>query len=519
MSRTGRFVGGVAVRYANQVVVMVVGLALTPFLLKLIGQHDLGLWLIGMQLLSYLMLTDIGIFIMVPREIAYANGSSAGQESPDILRARVGKLTRLVLYLTPFVALAAFVLWRFMPGEWTEFRGPLAYVIFSFALFFPFRMFGAVLEGLQDISFHGKAQMISWSAGTLTNVGLVIAGFGLYSLAAGWIINQVVSFSLCGIRLWRRHPHAIPWMLPALPRTEVFHYLSRGGWITTSQVAQLLLSGTDLLFIGKLLGPGAVIPYTCTGKLISVLANQPYLLMETAVPGLSELKAGAEPNRILNASSALAQAVLFLSGGVCCVVLAVNAGFVSWWVGPSRYAGIALTVAILLNTLLRHWNLTMAYTNFCFQQEKRLALMALVDGSVTALSSYLLIRSFGLIGAPLGSIVGVCLVSLPSNASILTKEMQMPISRVLRPLAPWLWRFGLLIGVISLLAKYWNPDNFWKLAATTTFVCAMYAVVMARPLLQSPLGAYIQPMLDKAYSFARRRLWHVRTSSEAGPVS
>ena len=36
--------------------------------------------------------------------------------------------------------------------------------------------------------------------------------------------------------------------------------LGNGAWISVNQIAQVLLGGTDLVVIGKLLGPEAVVP-------------------------------------------------------------------------------------------------------------------------------------------------------------------------------------------------------------------------------------------------------------------
>ena len=47
------------------------------------------------------------------------------------------------------------------------------------------------------------------------------------------------------------------------------------------------------LVVGKLLGPEAIVPYACTGKLMTMLANQPQLFMQMALPALSELRGSA----------------------------------------------------------------------------------------------------------------------------------------------------------------------------------------------------------------------------------
>ena len=78
MTRTHRFLGGVSFGYLLLVLSTVVGLWLTPFLLRNIGPHDLGLWLITTQILGYLMLLDLGVVALAPRETAFATGRAIG---------------------------------------------------------------------------------------------------------------------------------------------------------------------------------------------------------------------------------------------------------------------------------------------------------------------------------------------------------------------------------------------------------------------------------------------------------
>ncbi len=87
VTRTHRFLGGLSLGYFYLGLVTVVGLWLTPFLLGRIGTHDYGLWLITSQILGYLMLLDLGVVALVPRETAYATGRALDGASPTISRA------------------------------------------------------------------------------------------------------------------------------------------------------------------------------------------------------------------------------------------------------------------------------------------------------------------------------------------------------------------------------------------------------------------------------------------------
>jgi hypothetical protein len=70
MSRTRRFVSRISFGYANQALLILAGLWLTPFFLDRIGQHDYGLCLVGTQVIAYLMLLDFGLVALLPRETA-----------------------------------------------------------------------------------------------------------------------------------------------------------------------------------------------------------------------------------------------------------------------------------------------------------------------------------------------------------------------------------------------------------------------------------------------------------------
>jgi O-antigen/teichoic acid export membrane protein len=494
-SRMRRFVGGLSLGYLNTALMIMVGLWLTPFLLHRLGQDQYGLWLLGVQILAYLGLMDLGVVALVPREVAYATGRAGGYPRSHDLPNLIGHTARLVLWQTPAVALAALVTWRLVPSSWGSLQWPLALVVLAFVVLFPFRLFQAVLQGLQDLPFLGAVQLWAWAAGTSVTVMLVFARWGLYALAAGWIVTQGLTVLILQWRLRRRFADVLPAQLPKVSSTRARIQLGKGAWISVSQVAQVLLNGTDILIIGKLLGPSAVVPFACTGKLISLLANQPHLLMQTAGPALSELRARAVRERLFTVSTALSQVMLLGSGAVACVVLVVNHGFVRWWVGGERFGGNVLTALMLLGMLLRHLNLTAVYTLFSFGHERRLAVTGVADGFVTVLASVILVHVFGAPGAVLGSIVGVTLVSLPNNMTALARENGVSLVEVVKVLYPWFWRFCLLASVGAGLSVLWVPTTFWRLALVGVTAASIYAIIMGPLLVRPPLGSYVVPRL------------------------
>ncbi|HEY6508938.1 MAG TPA: oligosaccharide flippase family protein, partial [Vicinamibacterales bacterium] len=291
------FVAGLGLGYLHTVTALVAALVLTPYLLGRLGAHDYGLWLIGAQVLAYLALMDVGIVALVPREVAFAVGQGRGADSPEV-RALVGRTLGVVAWQVPFVVAAAAVTWWWLPAEWTLVRGPLGVALLGFVVLFPLRVFVALLQGLQDLAYLGTAQLAGLVVGTLATAGAVWAGLGLYALAIGWVGGQTVPAAMAWRRLRQHHPHVWPTEPTSRAWSMVRGQLSRGVWISVSQVAQALMTGTDVLVVGALVGPEAVVVYVCTGKLLSMLANQPQLLLQTALPTLSELRGAAARDRL-----------------------------------------------------------------------------------------------------------------------------------------------------------------------------------------------------------------------------
>jgi len=104
----------------SQVILAFIGLWVARFLLQRLGQSQYGLWLVGMQLLAYLALTDLGVVALLPREVAYATGR--GQNKGDDLQNIVAETARIILWQLPIVMLVAAAFWIFLPSSWEPLR-------------------------------------------------------------------------------------------------------------------------------------------------------------------------------------------------------------------------------------------------------------------------------------------------------------------------------------------------------------------------------------------------------------
>ena len=329
-----------------------------------------------------------------------------------------------------------------------------------------------------------------WVASTVATIALVLTGWHLDALVASWVVLQGATSVACMWRVRSQYPELWQASSGRVGWSVVKDYLGRSVWVSAAQLSQVLLAGTDVLVIGRLLGPLAVVPYACTSKLVTVLANHPQLLMQAAAPALSEMRAAGERDRLRQVSMVLARVMLLASGAIACGVVAINRPFVAWWVGPNQYGGWALTGAVVIAMLARHWNTSLVYSLFCFGYERRLSLTTLADGAVTILASVTLVRAVGPVGAPLGSLIGATLVSLPFNHLALGRELGTTSWQLVGAQIPLFLRLA-AIGVAAAALAPRLPATVVGAVAGGVLIAGGYALVMAPLLFRPPLREYV----------------------------
>jgi len=492
VSRAKPFTQSIALALCTQGIMMLAGLWLTPFLLHRLGPYQFGLWIVGQQLITYLTLLDFGVVALLPRETAYA------ARVPHDLRRLLARTMRIVLLQTPIVALAGLIACLVIPQRLHEMRLPAAAAASVFTLLFPARIFHALLEGLQDLAFVGGAALSGWFVGFLTTIALLWNGYGLLALAGGWFAAQSVDAVACYLRVRARHRHMLPSRAELMTPSPLREILGRGAWISVSQIAQVLIYGTDVAIIGRLFGAAAIVPYNCTGKLISVLANQPQHIMRAAEPGLSQMRVQEGREKLTEVTGALSLAMLLVSGLVAVITVAANPSFVGWWVGPAFYSGAALTVLFAICMLLRHLNITAIYTLFAFGHERLLAKTSLLDGVLsTLLSIGLAWWMHSVVGVVLGSIVSTSCVLVFCNGRVLAHELKVSLPMLAAPMKGWLWRMMLAMCGSHLLAIGLTATGFWTAVLTAGVAAFGYIALMYPVAMRSALKPYLSNLLHR----------------------
>jgi O-antigen/teichoic acid export membrane protein len=348
---------------------------------------------------------------------------------------------------------------------------------------------------LQDLKFLGQLRIWFWALSTALAVVLLLLGARFYALACAWCLQQIGHDLFAFFRVRRIRPDLLGRDLWRTAGPLHWSWFGRGFWVSMSQVAYLLIASTDLLIVGHALGAATVVIYSCTSKLITVLQNQPQTFAGMALPGLTQMKVSESRKRIQQAMTSLTQGMLLLTGGVFCVVLAVNRQFVTFWLGPQFFGGMRLTLLVLLNFLAAQIDYTLTIAMFAFGHERFMSIRMLVNGAVSVVLASIFVRHFGMEGVPLGLLCGMLFVAIPADAYVLVREFEISVFQLFRPYMPYLWRFALVAGVGVALTLRIGKPTLGSVVIDAICVGVLYLLVVFPHVWRSPLRSYIESTL------------------------
>ena len=484
--------------YAKFGLGIVLGVVLVPLILSRIEARSYGLWLATGELVAYLATLDLGVLAVLPWMIAESDGRG---ERAAIRRHLVNGVVVAVTVPFVYVAIAAFAWWT-LPGvvglsatDHTMLTGPLVVLVVATAISYPFNVFTAALNGLQDFSFTGGVSVVHMALRAVLTGGLLLSGAGIYALALGIAVPLVVTAPAALIRARRLAPDLfIAWPGPSVHGVRRLLREGLGGWL--AQFGWKLTSASHAVVIALLGFPALVPVFACTSKLGGLLMQLSWTLPDNGLIGLAQLHGQGRADRVRQLTGAVLRLLLVLAGGVACVLLAVNPTFVRLWVGPEFYGGFTLNAILALSVIVTSLVHGLSIIESVVGYRLSVGLSVVCAGVAQVGLALLLGRVWVLDGVGLAGVVIAFTVALPVGTWILRPSLGLDFRWLAtQVIVPWLRRTAPLIAVALLLGA-WPADRYqWVPFVVLVPVVAAYVWRSRAVCLDLPVPSAIRRWL------------------------
>jgi membrane protein EpsK len=258
--KKGRFIINLFANVANFILSILVGLWLTPYLIRHLGVAAFGLVPLAVTVTSYLGLFTTGLNSAVGRFIIMASDRNDHNEANRIFNTSFwGTAAMLLILLGPSVWLSAqaSLFFNVPAGYEDQFVWLFLCTIGVFFLTTLASPFGIATYCHNRFDLSNAVSI----AGTFVKVSAILLLFNLYvpkvwHVGLAMLVSTVAGLALSVI-VWRYLMPTLKVQRSAFSRQALRQLTGMGGWIVINQIGALLFLSIDLVVVNKMLGSEA----------------------------------------------------------------------------------------------------------------------------------------------------------------------------------------------------------------------------------------------------------------------
>lgn len=426
-ARTAAAFRAVGVSYLTRALTILLGFLVTPIVLGYVGRDLYGFWAIVGSVIGYVGMVDFGITGSVATLIARE------QRSVEAVN-RIGSNALLALSFAGLLVIAVSavasplvpVVLR-VPSAHEQLVSELILLAgIGLGLSFPVRGLKSVLRGTQRIATLRTMDfgLSLFRMGTM--LGLLYLGHGIMALPWSMILTSIVGAVLFFV-VTRRVVPDFSIRFSLISRSELVTILNVSAWWFLGTVGALFIYQTDNIIIGRYLGAAVVTSYALTFRVPDMMRTQIYQLNLAIAPGVGDMVGRQEQKNLQALFGSAIRIVLFLGISGAFLIVKLNRGFVTLWVGAENYGGDVLSVLFsgtLLFLVFFHLS-SIILTNHL--DLKVVAITRFIEGLLNLGLSLVLVQTYGAEGVAAATLIaGLCTSAwfLPGRAARLL-EMNM----------------------------------------------------------------------------------------------
>ena len=381
---------------------MLLGIGYTPFMLRMLGQNEYGLYALVSSIIAYLTLLDLGMGTAVVRYTARFRAEGHGD--------RTGALFGMFLLLYCAIGVVAFLIGlglythvdalfdrTMSPGELQQARTMILLLLVNLAVTFPMSIFNSIITACEEFVFQKLLAIARIVLSTATVVVLLLAGYRAVAMVVVQTLFNVavllLNFLFCRRRLQIRISFG------RVRRAFVREVLLFSVWAFVGDAVYHLYYNAGQFVLGAVSGTAAIAVYA-----LAVTLMQMYMLFSSGLSGVllprvTAMAAHGEPEQQLSdlfiRVGRLQYAVLIclLSGFVL-----FGRAFVTLWAGPGYeevYAVALLFFFPCLVPLIQNTGITILQAR---NQLRYRSLMLLGVALASLFFQVVLARRYGAVG-------------------------------------------------------------------------------------------------------------------------
>lgn len=404
---------GSALRLGNTVATALVSVLIMPFVVHTLGDRMYGVWTLVGTFIGYYGVLELGLSNAVSRYLAKSLGAGDEEDCNRIfntsLRLYLGLGTVAFLISALIAAMASWLCGNTQDAY--LFSRIILILGLSIGLMFPVKVFKGALEGHMRFEITAGLDLLSLLLRTALIVPVLLAGYGILGLA--WV-TFLTSLPSVALHIYFTHKH-----LPFLRfdsrywgRSTARLLLSYSAFSLIAQLADILQFRLDAFVVAGFVGVAAVTHYKIAGVLTQYFFDLMSALMGV-LPSIFSRQDGAQKYE------ALQNTFFFASKLAVCIASFIGFALIAWgkvfiwrWMGPQYDDAYPILLILVLGCTVALWQGPSISLLYGTSRHKVFALFNSIEGLANLALSLVLVRSYGMIGVALGTLISKMVVKI-----------------------------------------------------------------------------------------------------------
>jgi O-antigen/teichoic acid export membrane protein len=458
---------------------VVVGLALSPFIVHRLGDTAFGLWVIILSITGYYGLFDLGIGSSVIRFVSKYTATGEHEELAKIINTSLFTYSCIgLLCMLVTAVIASQVNRRFSVPPELHSTAPWLLLIVgtAVALGFPFGVFGGFLEGLQ------RFYILNW-----TNIGAVLlrAVLIVYSLKHGQGIVAVALVTV-GLPLLASiargfialHYCPVPFGFKYVDRATFRRIANYSGITFVIMIASQLKFKTDELVIGSMMSFAWVTYFNVGARIVDYAGMVVRNLSQIFVPMTSQSEARGEQDRLRKIFLLGNRVCAFTIFPICAVLVLLGKSVIEVWMGK-KYVAESYPVLVIMILCCTLWWAQGASGRILLgmSKHKTWAIVTVSEGVANLILSIILVRYWGIVGDALGTAIPLTCSMVFFMPHHLCKKLDVHLRTFLYEsyTLPFLLCMP-LVAVLWLMRRWFVPHNYRQLGLQFLIAGSVYGL-------------------------------------------
>ena len=343
---------GVALNYVILGLHAITGLLYTPFMLRMLGQSEYGIYSLAASVIAYLSMLDLGFGNAVIRYTAKYRAEDKKEEQYELF----GMFTKLYCTIGLITMVAGMVLYIYLGDmfgdtltdvELSRTKIIVLLMIFNLAFSFPLSIYGAIITAYEDFVFLRVVQIARIFLNLFVMITLLYLG---YKAVAMVVVNTIFNFLALGINiLYCRKKLNIKIKYTNINWSLFREIAIYSFWVFLNAIMDRIYWSTGQFVLGATSGTIAVAVFS-----VSIQIESIYMTFSTAISGVFLPRVTAMVTDMANEKEI---SDLFVRTGRIqyCILVFILSGFIIFgqsfidiWAGKNYHDSYIITLIFIV---------------------------------------------------------------------------------------------------------------------------------------------------------------------------